>query len=411
MHDNSTRKWSKKKLLKFSFLSVLILLLLSEAASRVFFYFKFRGMHTSIQIQGSPLQEADSSAVYNNRPFYVDFEKKFQYNEKGMKSMCGNYRMPERKGNELWILLLGGSAMEGMGSNKDGKWFDMTNIADHPYSENIALYLQNILQQKLPSRNVRVFNAAVSGYTLSQGFSKYKELARDYNFDWIISMDGVNECDTLDGDGEENEKEYSRKYWATFPFQASPLKYIIPITQHSALFSLLKQELYYLRLGMRMKKNEAKGFPERKAWADQVTVPLSFVENDKRVAMSSSAFLKEISAFETRLKQDGKKYLFLAQPYLAFRDSSQLTSEERALNNYLRKVEYDKYKLTFLRKVYDTIDVISKSDVHIQNMTGPLKWPGWTFVDYCHFTRGANEKIAYELANFIISDGKSIFTL
>jgi hypothetical protein len=411
MRQGNTHNWSKRKLLKFSILSIFLFLLLAEVASRIFFYVKFHGMHTNVYIQGSPLQVADSSTVYNNRAFYVDYEKRFQYNERGMKSMCGNYHIPVRKANDLWILLLGGSAMEGMGSNKDGKWFDMTNVPDHPYEENIAAYLQNVLQEKYPSSNVKVFNAAVSGFTISQGFLKYESLARDYNFDWVISMDGVNECDTLGGDSQEDERAYNRTYWASFPFNSAPLKYIVPVTQHSAFFSILKQELYYIRLKAKMKRNEIQGFPERKIWADQGREPLLFAEGDQRVDLSHRAFIREMLAFEARLKQDGKKYLFLAQPYLAFKDTSLLTGEENALNNYLRKADYDKYKITFLKKTYDSIDVISKNDLHIQNMSGVHKWPGWTFVDYCHFTRTANEKIARELANFIVADGNvPIFT-
>ena len=131
--------------------------------------------------------------MYNNRAFYVDFEKQFQYNELGMRSACGDYRIPLKKAGDLWVLLLGGSAMEGMGSNKDGAWFDMTNIPDHPYTETIAFYLEGVLGRKYPGKRVRVFNAAVSGFTLEQGISKYRKLSKQYDFDWVISMDGVNE--------------------------------------------------------------------------------------------------------------------------------------------------------------------------------------------------------------------------
>jgi hypothetical protein len=39
-------------------------------------------------------------------------------------------------------------------------------------------------------------------------------------------------------------------------------------------------------------------------------------------------------------------------------------------------------------------------------MAGVEKWPGWVFVDYCHFTKEANKRIARELADYIVADGK-----
>ena len=363
-------------------------------------------------IQGSPIQAADPATVYNNRPFYVDYQKGFQYNECGMKSACGDYAMPQKQTGDLWVLLMGGSAMEGMGSNKDGKWFDITHIPDHPYTETIAACLQRLLSARYPTRNVRVFNAAVSGFTLSQGFLKYKSLSSRYDFDWVISMDGVNECDTLASDSEEAQQAYNRAYWAGFPFQSAPLKYIVPITQHSALFNTLKQEWYYLRLKGRMTRNERAGFPDRRFWAAQTggtALPLAL--GDPRVANSRRAFLREMHTWEDRLRQDHKKYLFLVQPYLPFRDTALLTLEERALRQYLLKTDYDPYKVTFFREVYDSVAVLERTDPHIQTMSGVDHWPGWTFVDYCHFTRDANERIASELARWIQSDGNiPIFT-
>src|ERR1700744_3809409 len=149
---NGTQKWSRRKLLRFAAVTVVLLLLLAEGLGRFVFFLRFRGLGTSVYVQGSPIQEADSASVYNNRAFYVDFEKQFQYNELGMKSLCGDYRMPVKEAGDLWVLLLGASAMEGMGSNKDGAWFDITNIADHPYKETIAFFLEERLRRVYPGK-------------------------------------------------------------------------------------------------------------------------------------------------------------------------------------------------------------------------------------------------------------------
>ena len=390
-------------MLKFSAVTVLLVLLLAEGIARLLFYVKYHGLGTSVFIQGSPLQEQDEATVYNNRAYYVDFEKQWQYNELGMKSRCGDFGMPEKKGNELWILLLGGSAMEGMGSNKEGEWLDITGVTDHPYSATIAYYLQDNLQRSYPERKVRVFSGAVSGFTLEQAISKYRELAGRYEFDWVISMDGVNECDTLDSDTKESESAYSRAYWESFPFHRWPLKGIVPITQHSAFFNFLKQGVYRWRLNARLRSAGSKGFPARKALADEPAQPLVFADGDARVSRSVSAFLREERAFAAELEKSGKNYLLLVQPYLAFRDSGMLSREEVALDHYLRLEMNDRYKNGFLRSVYDSLG--KAGNPRIRDMNGVLKWPGWTFVDYCHFTRAANERIAGELAGFIFAGG------
>ena len=397
-----TTTWSRGKLIRFTAVTVALLLLLAEGVARVLFFLKFRELGTSVYVQGSPMQEADSVSVYNNRAYYVDFEKKFQYNELGMKSACGDYRMPVKTGGELWVLLLGASAMEGMGSNKDGAWFDMTNISDHPFNETIAFFLEGRLRRLYPGKRVRVFNAAVSGFTLEQGIATYKALSQRYDFDWVISMDGVNECDTLEA-GPEAEKAYSRAYWASMPFHKFPLNWIIPITQHSAFFNLLKQELYAMRMKSRVRRNEADGFTMRRSWAARAALPLLVDSGDERVLRSSGAFLREEQEFARELEKDGKRYLLLVQPYLSFRDSSVMGLEEMALDHYLREKMNDGSKQAFLKQAYAGVDT---GGLHIRAMPGVARWPGWVFVDYCHFTKAANERIAGELADYMASDGK-----
>jgi hypothetical protein len=217
-------------------------------------------------------------------------------------------------------------------------------------------------------------------------------------------MDGVNEPDTLTGN--EPEFDYSRKYWSSFPTHYSPLKYIIPVTQHSALFNTLKQELYYLKFNARRNSNIAKQFPERTYWASQPKEPLLFADGDDKVTIAFQKFIREIADFEASLTRDKKKHLLLVQPYLAFRDSSVLDNEETVLNNYFRKEYNKKYRHSFLKKAYDTVDVISASNLCVQNMTSVNTWKGWTLVDYCHFTSMANRRIANELADYIVADGK-----
>jgi hypothetical protein len=402
MHKTTT-KWSRKKLLKFSLITLILFFLFLELLGRIFFYVKFKGLHTSVYIQGSPLLVDDSFTVYNNRAFYVDYEKRFQYNELGMKTRPGDFKMPEKTPDDLWVLLLGASAMEGMGSNKNGKWFDITNVADHPHDETIAAFLESALQKNYPAKKVKVFNAGVSAYTLNQSMKRYKALSTHYDFDWVISMDGVNEPAELEE--HENMQSYNIKQWAAKPADRYPLNLIIPITQHSAFLNLLKQKLFYIKQNARISGNKINNFPEREFWLKQSADTIQPIVTGKKVNKVLTIFLSELLAFEQTLKQDGKNYLLLVQPHLAFREENRFSTEEKALNNYYRTEHNDNAKFTFLKMAYDTVNAWSDENYHIQTMTGINKWQGWTFVDYCHFTSQANKRIAAELNTFIASGG------
>jgi hypothetical protein len=406
MPVSQTKKWNKLKLFKFSIILICMLLLLSEGLVRVYFYVKFKGLHTSVYTQGSPLQMEDAALVYKNRPYYVDYEKKYQYNEDGMKSAVGNFKMPVKHQDDLWVLLLGGSAMEGMGSNKSDKWFDITNVSDHPYEETIAAYLQKKLASNFPKRHVKVFNAAASGYTIEQSIARYKLLSQQYDFDWVISMDGVNEPVLVEGN--EPAFYFSKKYFSEFPFKEYPLKYIIPVTQHSALFLILKQELYSFRLGGRVIGNKKRDFPERKFWIQQPAKPVLFDTADSRVKNAVNRFLRSIYDFDTFLQKKQKKHLLLIQPFLPFRDSLVFTPEERALYNYFKSHSNNPYQNQFMKSVYDSINNRSPLTMNIQNMTAVNTWKDWVLVDYCHFTQMANKKIADRLADYIIQGGSII---
>jgi hypothetical protein len=177
------RKWTKKKLLLFSLITIVLVLLALELVFRIVFAVEHRGYHTSVYVQGNTLQMSDSLLVFKNRPFYLDYYRRFQFNEEGMRSMPGDVFMPQKGPNDFWVFLLGGSTMEGIGSNKDGEWLDITGVMDYRPSETIAAHLQNILQSKMPGKNVRVFNAAMSGGATWQSMLRYRQLAAKYTMD------------------------------------------------------------------------------------------------------------------------------------------------------------------------------------------------------------------------------------
>ena len=182
----------KKKIL-FSLITLILFFLLIEIVFRIIFFIRYNKYNTTPFIQGSSLQMSDDTIIYRNRPFYLDKNKKYQFNCEGFKSRAGDIEMPVKSPEDFWIFLFGGSAMEGMGSNKDGEWLDITGVRDYPYEKSIAFLLQQKLQLLIPGRKIKVFCAANSGFSVYQDILQYRRLKSKYKMDWIISMDGVNE--------------------------------------------------------------------------------------------------------------------------------------------------------------------------------------------------------------------------
>ena len=107
MHKTS---WSKSKLILYSLLVCGIFLLGLESAFRIYFWSEIKHFHSSVYIQGNTIQMDDSVLVFRNRPFYLDHDRRFQHNEKGMRSQPGDVWMPKKDSGDYWVFLFGASS-------------------------------------------------------------------------------------------------------------------------------------------------------------------------------------------------------------------------------------------------------------------------------------------------------------
>ena len=145
--------------------------------------------------------------IWGNTPGYLGYSGRFQYNEYGIKSEPGKHKMPEKKKDDFWVFLFGSSAMAGKGSARHRGFLNITGVAEHDFSNTIEFYLQSLLKESFPDKNVRVFNASVGSHTMAQTISNYERL-RHLNPDWVISMNG-NDGLVLD----ENETSERFTIW------------------------------------------------------------------------------------------------------------------------------------------------------------------------------------------------------
>jgi hypothetical protein len=390
--------WTKRKLFKFSLITIILILLLMELVFRIVFAVEYKGYHTSVYVQGNTLQMRDSVLIFRNRPFYLDYYKRYQFNEEGMRSEPGDVFMPEKKPGDFWVFLFGGSAMEGVGSNKDGEWLDITGVIDYRPKETIAGKLQEILQKEMPSKKVRVFNAANSGYTLLQSRLRYQQLAKKYQMDWVISMDGENEpAVLLQG---ETPQSFIEKRWNESPLFNFPLNTIIAITSHSACATKLKQWAFGYRFSARLKKNERDSFPARKNWGNKPLGKLKFAMNDSANMPAVLAFMTELKQFDSLLTAKKQPHLLYIQPHLIFRDTSAMNLTERALYNYYTATYNDSLNNSFKRKLLTQYrEYFFSPNVQLMLIHN---LPEQVFIDYCHFTAQANLIIAAFIATDIL---------
>lgn len=390
--------WTKRKLFTYSVLVLALIFFMTELVFRLAARSHLKKHQTSVFVQGNTLQMDDSILIFRNRPYYLDYDHRFQNNEEGMRWQPADVRMPKKDSADFWVFLFGGSAMEGMGSNKDGEWLDITGVVDYAWNENIAFYVQQLLQEKMPHKRVRVFNAANTSYTIEQSYQRYLLLAEKYKMDWVISMDGQNNPPTLLP--TETVMEYMRNDWQQHASKKFPLNTLIFLTRHSAFINSVKQSYFHIKQNRRLKTNATDSFPRRKFWADQSTPALVFKQPDAGVSRSVNLFYDQLRRFDSVLNVRQQKHLLLIQPHLIFRDTTQMDVTEKAVLNYYRQVHNNETVNSFLKHLRQQFQPMG-NDVRLVNAADSARFP--VFVDYCHFTKPGNKMIAGLICNHILS--------
>jgi len=271
-----------------------------------------------------------------------------------MKCELGDVSMPVKNDSDFWVFLFGASAMEGMGSNNDGEWLDITGVRDHTASTTIGSYLEKILQQQMPRKRVKVFTAANSSFMLCQSVLRYRDLSTRYKMDWMISMDGQNEPVMLDNGTVP--MDVAKEWWKENPVSQYPLKFVTGLTSHSALINKIKQWIYDIKASSRLEKARSKQFPRRKYWFNAPAPAVQFAGNNTGITRAVDAFYKELQQWDSILTHQRQPHLLLIQPHLAFRNPQLMDTTERALYHYYCSAYNDSLRNTFCRQVYSSFD-------------------------------------------------------
>jgi hypothetical protein len=377
----------------------LALLLAAELIAHIVCQRRFTPYETGIAIQGDSRWIDDALVFWSNRPFYMEYDGSAQYDEMGTRVVPGRARLPRKQPGELRVLLLGGSAIAGMGSNQNGDWLKITGVPSHPVAEAIDGFLEADLARALPGRRVRVLNAAVASHALMQSRGRYQGLREAVQPDWVISMDGVNDPASLAAG--ETVEDLVRDSWRAHPIHRFPIRQARALMRNSALAFLAGEALFFRSGIIRTPRNARQDPAILERWTGAALARPSSSPIQEQGTRAADAYLETLLEFDAELEKDGRRHLLLVQPHLSWRDPTRLGRVERAVWNYY--FHSTPTRSAFLGELHARARGLGRpSIVSMQALDG---WPEWVFVDYCHFSAEANRRIAAELARAILSDG------
>ena len=392
--------------ISFQILVVIVFFIVIELGARVITYFKFDKYSTSISTQGNSRWCSHDSTVWMNRPGYLEYDKSSQYNEYGFRVKPGEFKMSKKKENDFWVFLFGGSAVAGMGSNQNGDWIKITGVATHPPENSIDGKLEKILQNKLKTKKVKVFNAAVASHTIFQSMRNYNRL-KTLKPDWVVSMDGVNDPKKIDVD-QKNTSIFLDSSWKSHPINNYPFKYFRKILSKSAFFCLIGEYLLFETGIIKTKKNSTADSSIINKWTNSGEQKFDLNNFNKRSPEEKNAlniFIANMKAFNDQLLRDKQKYILLIQPHLTLRNRDSIkNNQEIAAYNYQYHIIDKPHSLLYDLHKYS--DSIFKEEINIKSMKNLHNSKKWIFVDYCHFTVDANQMIAEDIARLILSKNK-----
>jgi hypothetical protein len=213
-------------------------------------------------------------------------------------------------------------------------------------------------------------------------------------------MDGENEPPVLKQG--ETIPQHIKERWDSSALFRFPLNVIIPITSHSAFMNKMKQSFFNYRFSRRMNKNAKENYPARQEWSRKPTGSIKFADPAGDSERAIIAFYAELKKFDSLLTARNQLHSLYIQPHLAFRQVYRMNDVERALYNYYTATYNDPFNNTFKKMLYSGQQPLPQV-VHVLDELHSL--PQQVFVDYCHFTPGANEYIAQLIAEDILRGG------
>lgn len=313
----------------------------------------------------------------------------------------------EKPADEFRIFLVGGSTAYGLGAVGEAvqamEWYGLE------YRETISHQMEMILNATapIPGKKIRVYNAAVWGYSYQHHLMRYVAKLRRYKPDLIVSLDGANEiaplCKITKDWDYFKEGQFNNILREIFAYNQPGLS--------SYLTLWLKNNTYlmtYLWGGRDVFTELHQKVPMREG-APTTAVPgadsskISVDERSRLLNEHADTVVGVVENYHLMMANDQVPHMLVLQPwfYLSKKNPSEkekLLKEMAGQREYYgvpsgpvykvlieKLVQSAKTKGYFLVDLHDYFDDVSE----------------WVFTDWCHLTAGANYLIAKEVSNLI----------
>ncbi len=311
----------------------------------------------------------------------------------------------EKPADEFRIFLTGGSTAYGLGSV--GEAAPHMNFYGIEYRETISHLMEKILNASapIPGKTVRVYNAAVWGYSYQHLLMRYIVKLRNYNPDLIISLDGANEIPLLSKISNDWD------YFSQGQFQ-DVLREIYAYTGPgltSYLTLWLKNNTFvmtYLWQGKDMFQELTK---EVQSKSDLAMVQTANTENyaleekSRIVNRNISQIVRVVEDYHSAMQNDGVNHIIALQPWY-YLSKKPKHEKEKILDTFDFHKRYfdipsDKMYTLFIEKMRQSAEKNNYFLVDFSEYFDDVS--EWVFTDWCHLTAGANFLLAKELSNLV----------
>ncbi|MBP6392085.1 MAG: SGNH/GDSL hydrolase family protein [Flavobacteriales bacterium] len=281
------------------------------------------------------------------------------------------------------IFFMGGSAAHGISSASP---YPIVHVR---MDETVDAHLERILRTSIPGQRVEVINAAVTGYHVFQHTEYLMSELLAYDPDMVIFFDGAN-------DHYINNPDY--RYMTDLRHQ-----FWKPLLQEPSMRSVWFQFAFWMAKCSGAFRGYVSWWMTMEAQREMERVDL--IRWDLGPAASIAAhrtaahdqFLRAIETNLFLLRREGVKAVLCLQPMLVLRDTTLLSSAERA---FLRR---DVNVQTLYPTVIEELrGVATKWNVPLVDMNPSFNNPAFKgqqlLIDYCHLNSAGGEVCARTLA-------------
>ncbi|MCK4662449.1 MAG: hypothetical protein KAT68_06270 [Bacteroidales bacterium] len=390
---------------RFQLFTILIFIILISIIELIF-YFKFENEFGKLGYSKEHLSKGrvkDSPyCVYEPITNTINLKAKYRQNNYGFRNEYDIDLLKDT--NEYRIFILGASGAFGQGSMR--QFIYITGQDEYPTKYTISSFLEKKLKQNYPYKNIKVLNAAVSGYALCQEYSYYMSLIRKLDPDLIILIDGYNDmCFSINN--YKYRYDIVSKAWENHTYKKN-------FAYKTGMYLMSKSfTLFYFGKNLftsKYKYNEKiyTEFLNKKIKINKQELKAIFNKYKNNIEKYVDDIFVLYEMFNKTADTDSINIMFCPQPLLSLKP--QKTDIEKACCNYLfhwknsvetKLASFDLYEYYLNR--YDNW-AESKNACYINLQRVVNDYPEQIFLDYCHLTFYGNEVVADTICNKIISE-------